>query len=121
MTPPMTSAYKSMLIRVAGVAALLLGGLLTPHSASAQTPHNLAPIEVRFAYHPGDPAEAIYAHLAAQAHDACASHGSRSLRMQAYETACARNLLTKAVTRIGRADLAELNGADVTPLAIAAR
>ena len=117
----MTPDDKSMFIRAAGVAALLLAGLLTPHAATAQALRTLSPVHVAFAYHPQDSAEAIYAHLQATARDACTDSGSRSLQLKAHEDACARDLLAKAVTQIGRADLAEVSAAHRTPLALAAR
>ena len=108
----MIDANRSTLFHAAGVLALLLAAGLTPDAASAQAPHTLAELRVAFAYHPDDPAEAIYAHLRATARDACATHGSRSLKLQAYDDACARALLSQAVTQIGRANLADLNRAD---------
>jgi UrcA family protein len=110
-----------MFVRATGAAALLLAGLLTPHPATAQSQRSLSSIRVAFAYHPEDSAEAIYAHLQATARDACTDSGSRSLKLHAYEKACARDLLAKAVAQIGRADLAELNAANTAPLALAAR
>lgn len=117
----MTSINKSMLIHTAGVIALLLAAALTPQTATAQAPRTLTQLRVAFTYHPEDPAERIYAHLQATARDACADHGSRSLKLQAYEAVCARNLLNKAVDRIGRADITELNTAGRAPLTLATR
>src|SRR5262245_54115271 len=71
---PMTtysSTHKSMFIRAAGVALLLLAGVLTPHTATAQSSRSFSDVRVTFTYHPDESAEAIYAHLQATARDAC--------------------------------------------------
>jgi UrcA family protein len=119
----------SKLNSLTGIAgAALVAVALTAHPAAAQTVQET--VKVAFAYHPDDPAEKIYAHLQAVARNACAVHGSRSLRIDMYERACTRELLDKAVSGIGRNDIARLHQAnsaafaandDAASLALAAR
>ena len=106
----------SKLNSLTGIAgAVLVAVALAAHPASAQTVSET--VKVTFAYHPEESAEKIYSHLQAVAREACTVHGSRSLRLELYERACARELLEKAVSNIGRADLASLNTASLADYA----
>jgi UrcA family protein len=104
----MSSSSFSKLNCLTGIAgAAMVAIVLAADPASAQPVDET--VKVAFAYHPGDPAEKIYTHLQAIARDACTDHGSRSLRRNMAEKACARDLLDRAVAGIDRADLAQLH------------
>ncbi len=101
----------SRLNSLTGLAgAVLVAVALTAHPAAAQTVSET--VKIAFTYHPEDSAEKIYSHLQSTAREACTVHGSRSLRLDLYERACTRELLDRAVSGIGRADLAQLNDAN---------
>jgi UrcA family protein len=108
----------SKLNSLTGIAgAALVAIVLGAHPCTAQTIGKT--VKVAFAYHPADPAGKIYSHLQSVARDACVVHGSRSLRIDAQERACMRELLDKAVASIGRADLARLHGDSLAAYAYA--
>lgn len=76
--------------------------------------------EVKFVYHTMDSPERIYAHLRHTAAEACADHGSRSLKQSMIEQRCTDELLEAVVNRIGRADIAEIHGGWIERRATAA-
>ena len=106
----------SKLNSLTGIAgAVLVAVALTAHPAAAQTVSET--VKIAFTYHPEDSAEKIYSHLQSAAREACTVHGSRSLRLDLYARACTRDLLDRAVSGIGRADLAQLNDANLATYA----
>ncbi|HVY88004.1 MAG TPA: hypothetical protein VG942_04000 [Hyphomonadaceae bacterium] len=90
------------------VALLMMAGATGAPSALAEAPATTE-LKVEFTYQTGAPASVIYADLERTARDACRASGTRSLRQQLQEKACARDLLNSAVTRVGRADVAQLH------------
>ena len=98
---------KTFLVIYAAPVALLLmaGGLATP-SASADKSRTITGV---FSFDRNAPVETIYASLQRRAERLCAMPGIRQGYMRKYEAACVASVVASGVSRIGRADLAEIH------------
>jgi UrcA family protein len=106
MTITMNAAIKTAL------AVVVVAVSAAPATAETRTTQ----IHARMAFNPEEPAELIYARLAAQARAACERGDSgKPSRFDRDERACAADLLDKAVRQINRADLLALAGAEPVP------
>lgn len=98
----------------APVALLMMTIPLAAPKASADPVNtNVRTVTAAFAYNPSAPVEEIYADLARTAEQACTTPGPRPMSLRKLDTQCAADLLSKAVERIGRTDIAALH--DHTP------
>lgn len=66
-------------------------------------------VKAAFAYNPSASVAEIYADLARTSELACSTPGPRPISLRKLDKACATDLLAKAVTRIGRTDVAALH------------
>jgi hypothetical protein len=100
------------------VALLMMAGAFGSPAALAGEPVT-QDLKVQFTYRLDASATDVYSGLSRTARNACSSAGRRSLQQQMQEKACARQLLDSAVTRIGRADVAQLHQNQSGPYASA--
>jgi hypothetical protein len=114
-----TTTMKRLTPILAAVVALSLNvAAATASEASAQTAHeNRSEFKVAFSFNPNASPDGIYASLRTKADGVCRTHGPRSLRQVEQDRACAEKLLTSAVNRVGRADVAALHKAAPITLA----
>ena len=100
--------------KVSAVALVLMAGaFLAPQNASAET----RTFRVAFPYYKSAPAEKIYTDFQRKADMACREDSIRPLSFRRLEKACAAELLDKAVTKLGRADVAALHQGQLAQIA----
>src|SRR4029450_6764573 len=92
---------------------LMAGAFLVPQNASAET----RPFRVAFSYFQSSPAEKIYTDFQRRADMACKEGSNRPLSLRRLEKVCAADLLDKAVTKLGRADVAALHQGEMAQIA----
>jgi hypothetical protein len=100
--------------KVSAVALVLMAGaFLAPQNASAET----RTFRVAFSYFKSSPAEKIYTDFQRKAYMACKEDSIRPLSLRRMEKVCAADLLDKAVTKLGRADVASLHHVQMAQIA----
>jgi hypothetical protein len=110
--------FKSPALKGSGKASavalvLMAGAFLAPQNASAET----RTFQATFTYFKSSPAEKIYADFQHKAFLACRDDSNRPLSLRRLEKVCAVDLLDKAVTKLGRADVASLHHVQMAQIA----
>jgi hypothetical protein len=92
--------------KMSAVALVLMAGaFLAPQNASAETRE----IRATFSYYQSSPAEKIYADFQRRASQVCKEDAIRPISLRLAEKHCAVEMLDKAVSKLGRADVAALH------------
>jgi hypothetical protein len=100
--------------KVSAVALVLMAGaFLAPQNASAET----RTFRATFTYFKSSPAEKIYTDFQHKAYTSCKDDSNRPLSLRRMEKVCAADLLDKAVTKLGRADVAALHQGQMAQIA----
>ena len=106
--------FKSSGKMSAVALVLMAGAFLAPQSASAQKPRE---IRASFTYYKSSPAEKIYSDFQRQAAHVCREDTIRPIALRLVEKHCAADMLNKAVTKLGRADVAALHQGEMAQIA----
>jgi len=100
--------------KLSAVALVLMAGaFLAPQTASAETRE----IRASFSYYKSAPAEKIYAEFQHRAAYVCREDSKRPISLRVAEKRCAEDMLNKAVTKLGRADVAALHNVEMAQIA----
>jgi hypothetical protein len=105
--------FKSSGKMSAVALVLMAGAFLAPQSASADTRE----IRAKFSYSKSAPAEKIYSDFQHRAAFVCREVDRRPISLRLAEKRCAEDLLNKAVTKLGRADVAAVHQGEMAQIA----
>jgi hypothetical protein len=96
-------------IYAAPVALLLMAGALATPTASARPAPNAVQVEARFAYDRAAPAEKVYADLSRVVDRMCRVPGPHAMIVRKVDKTCVETGMRDGLTKIGRADIAQLH------------